>query len=193
MDFIKCVVIGDGAVGKTCLLISYTTNVFHAEYEPTIFDNYAVTIVIDGKSYTLGVFDTAGQEDYECLRPLSYKDTDVFLVCFSVVNRTSYANVKEKWVPELKQLAPNTPFLLVGTKIDLRDEQPSSSSKVFSRYNETPIDFAMGNKLARKIKAVKYVECSALTKKNIKAVFYEALLAVIGPKTHHKKCFCRIL
>ena len=61
-----------------------------------VFDNYAVTVMIGGEPYTLGLFDTAGQEDYDRLRPLSYPQTDVFLVCFSVVSPSSYENVKEK-------------------------------------------------------------------------------------------------
>ena len=116
MQTIKCVVVGDGAVGKTCLLISYTTNKFPSEYVPTVFDNYAVTVMIGGEPYTLGLFDTAGQEDYDRLRPLSYPQTDVFLVCFSVVNPSSYENVKEKWVPEILHHCQKTPFLLVGTQ-----------------------------------------------------------------------------
>lgn len=161
MQTIKCVVVGDGAVGKTCLLISYTTNKFPSEYVPTVFDNYAVTVMIGGEPYTLGLFDTAGQEDYDRLRPLSYPQTDVFLVCFSVVNPSSYENVKEKWVPEILHHCQKTPFLLVGTQIDLREE--TSTLDKLAKNKLKPISPEQGEKLAKELKAVKYVECSALT------------------------------
>ena len=147
MQTIKCVVVGDGAVGKTCLLISYTTNKFPSEYVPTVFDNYAVTVMIGGEPYTLGLFDTAGQEDYDRLRPLSYPQTDVFLVCFSVVNPSSYENVKEKWVPEILHHCQKTPFLLVGTQIDLREE--TSTLDKLAKNKLKPISPEQGEKLAK--------------------------------------------
>lgn len=161
MKTTKCVVVGDGAVGKTCLLISYTTNKFPKEYVPTVFDHYAVTVTISGEPYTLGLFDTAGQEEYDRLRPLSYPQTDVFLVCFSVVKPNSFENLKEKWIPEILHHCQNTPFLVVGTQIDLRDD-PVQIEKL-TRFKQKPITFEQGMKLAKEVKAVKYEECSALT------------------------------
>ncbi|XP_032095353.1 rho-related GTP-binding protein RhoQ isoform X3 [Sapajus apella] len=149
---LKCVVVGDGAVGKTCLLMSYANDAFPEEYVPTVFDHYAVSVTVGGKQYLLGLYDTAGQEDYDRLRPLSYPMTDVFLICFSVVNPASFQNVKEEWVPELKEYAPNVPFLLIGTQIDLRDDP-----KTLARLNdmkEKPICVEQGQKLAKEAASI---------------------------------------
>jgi GTPase SAR1 family protein len=64
--------------------------------------------MIGGEPYTLGLFDTAGQEDYDRLRPLSYPQTDVFLVCYSVVSPSSYENVKEKVCFECGLISPSS-------------------------------------------------------------------------------------
>nr|XP_020652524.1 rho-related GTP-binding protein RhoQ [Pogona vitticeps] len=182
---LKCVVVGDGAVGKTCLLMSYANDAFPEEYVPTVFDHYAVSVTVDGMQYLLGLYDTAGQEDYDRLRPLSYPMTDVFLICFSVVNPASFQNVKEEWVPELKEYAPNVPYLLVGTQIDLRDDP-----KTLARLNdmkEKSVSMEQGQKLAKEIGAYCYVECSALTQKGLKTVFDEAIIAILTPKKHTVK------
>jgi len=184
---IKCVVVGDGAVGKTCLLISYTTNAFPGEYIPTVFDNYTATVSVEGRTVSLGLWDTAGQEDYDRLRPLSYPQTDVFLVCFSLVSPPSFENVKSKWFPEINHHAPDTPRLLVGTKLDLR-EDGTTVHRLRDRRME-PITYAQGAQMNKEIKACKYIECSALTQQGLKSVFDEAIRAVLfpAPKTDSKK------
>jgi small GTP-binding protein len=122
MNNIKIVAVGDGAVGKTCLLYSYAHNIFPTEYIPTVFDNYRLNTLFEGSTYTVDLWDTAGQEDYDRMRSLSYPKTDVFIVCYSVISPNSFSNVKYKWRYELKELAPTVPKILVGLKNDLRDD-----------------------------------------------------------------------
>ncbi|VDP75303.1 unnamed protein product [Schistosoma curassoni] len=87
--------------------------------------------MVDRKPVNLGLWDTAGQEDYDRLRPLSYPQTDVFLVCFSLVSRTSFENVRSKWHPEISAYVPRAPIILVGTKRDLRDSPNGLKSTTF--------------------------------------------------------------
>jgi Ras-related C3 botulinum toxin substrate 1 len=191
MQNIKCVVVGDGAVGKTCLLISYTTNAFPGEYIPTVFDNYSANVMVDGKPINLGLWDTAGQEDYDRLRPLSYPQTDVFIVCFSVVSGSSFKNVKAKWVPEIQHHAPNVPIILVGTKSDLRNDQETQAQ--LHQKGIQMVQTQSAEAVASEINAVKYVECSALTQENLKNVFDEAIRAALNKTTKKKKRTCVIL
>ncbi|KAL1236217.1 putative Ras family protein [Trichinella nativa] len=188
---IKCVVVGDGTVGKTCMLISYTTDSFPQEYVPTVFDNYSAPLTVDGMTVMLGLWDTAGQEDYDRLRPLSYPQTDVFILCFSLVSPVSFDNVTSKWFPELRHHCPDTPILLVGTKLDLRDDQ--QIIKNLGDQGLSPITRSQGNKLAQKLHAIKYMECSALTQENLRQVFDEAVRAVLRPQPAKSKRRCSVL
>lgn len=192
---LKCVVTGDGAVGKTCLLISYVTNAFPGEYVPTVFDNYSAKVMVDGKPVLLGLWDTAGQEDYDRLRPLSYPQTDVFLICFSIVSPPSFDNVKAKWFPEIEHHSPGVPIVLVGTKMDLRTDGVTADN--LRMKNMTPVEYEDAILVAKEIKAEAYLECSALTQRNLKKVFDTAIQAVLNPKpkqnTDKKKPKCVIL
>lgn len=174
---LKCVLVGDGAVGKTSLVVSYTRNGFPTEYIPTAFDNYAVLVTVDGKKTKLHLCDTAGQDDFDRLRPLCYQGTDVFLLCFSVVCPTSYANARDKWLAEIRGHCPGTPIIVVGTQTDLRCDVRVTLE--LHRYGEEPVSRADGERLARSVGALAYVECSALTQANMKDVFDAAILAAL--------------
>uniref|UniRef100_A0A8C1NC25 Rho-related GTP-binding protein RhoA-D n=2 Tax=Cyprinus carpio TaxID=7962 RepID=A0A8C1NC25_CYPCA len=119
----KLVIVGDGACGKTCLLIVFSKDQFPEVYVPTVFENYIADIEVDSKQVELALWDTAGQEDYDRLRPLSYPDTDVILMCFSIDSPDSLENIPEKWTPEVKHFCPNVPIILVGNKKDLRNDE----------------------------------------------------------------------
>lgn len=91
---------------------------------PTVFENYIANVPLDtGKIVELALWDTAGQEDYDRLRPLSYPETDVVLICFAINLRTSFTNVQDRWLPEVTHFCENVPKLLVGTKLDFRQNQ----------------------------------------------------------------------
>ncbi|KAK8984518.1 hypothetical protein V6N11_047739 [Hibiscus sabdariffa] len=106
------------------MLISYTTNTFPTDCVPTVSDNFSANVVVDSNTVNLGLWDTAGkQEDYNRLRPLSYRGADVFLLEISLISMASYENIHKNWIPELRHYAPNVPVVLVGTKLDLRDDK----------------------------------------------------------------------
>ncbi|XP_055298679.1 ras-like GTP-binding protein RhoL [Sitodiplosis mosellana] len=166
---LKITTIGDGMVGKTCLLITYADDKFPTfDVPPTVFENYICDQTIDGKKFELTLCVTAGQEDYDRLRPLFYPNTDCFIICYSISNRASFENVLEKWYPEIQKCSPSVPIILVGTKSDKR----YPISEKFVTLNEA-------KELKRKIKAKALIECSAIEKKNIDAVFLEAVRAVV--------------
>jgi len=111
--------------------------------------------------------------------PLSYPQTDVFLVCFSIISRTSFANIEHKWHPEITHHAPGVPIVLVGNKLDLRDSASADPARLVT-YEE-------GMDLARRIGAVRYMENSALTTHGVKSVFEEAIRACLSPAAKKKK------
>jgi cell division control protein 42 len=183
---VKCVVVGDGAVGKTCLLMSYCMNQFLNAHVPTVCETFSKKVFVDNSEYNISFFDTAGQEEFDRLRVLSYHNTDVFLVCFSVVRPYSYDNIKSIWLPEILHHTPNAKFILVGTQIDLRVE--TLKIKELLAKNLKPITFQQGEKLAKETKAFIYAECSSLTQKGLNNVIEQVLNASKVQKNVRKRC-----
>lgn len=169
---IKCVVVGDGSVGKTCMLVSYTSDKFPTEYVPTIFENYTANVKVDHQNINLSLWDTAGQEDYSELRCLSYPQADVFIIVFSVTEKSTLENALEKWLPELDIKNQGAPKIIVGNKIDLRNDKNPKSTHITKSEAE--------NMIAKK--KCKYIECSALTQEGLKSVFEEAIRSCLKGK-----------
>lgn len=144
--------------------------------------------MVDSKPINIGLWDTAGQEDYDRLRPLSYPNTDVFLICFSLNTTTSFENIKSKWYAEIRHHAPGVPFIIVGTKLDTRNASKTNDGRFITKMQ--------GEALKEELKAFKYVECSARTQEGLKQVFDEAIRCVLinNQKKEQKKGMkCSIL
>ncbi|EEP82501.1 protein rho2 [Uncinocarpus reesii 1704] len=173
----KLVIIGDGACGKTSLLSVFTLGYFPTHYVPTVFENYVTDCRVDGRSVQLALWDTAGQEDYERLRPLAYSKAHVLLIAFSVDTPDSLENVKHKWIEEANERCPNVPIILVGLKKDLR-EDPLAIEEM-RRRSMRFVSSKDGSETATQIGARKYLECSSLTGEGVDDVFEAATRAAL--------------
>ncbi|NXG39506.1 RHOA protein, partial [Dromaius novaehollandiae] len=178
----KLTVVGDDSCGKTCLLFALRHEQLPKCYEPTVFDTYTTNIEVDGKNLKLILFDVSGKDEagYQNLRSVSYQDTDVILMCFSVDRPDSLQNILDIWVPEIKFFCSTVPIILVATKIDLRDDEGVRISTV------------KGKALAASIGAYAYLECSAKTKEGVDTALEIISQCVLNEKRrrkrHHRSC-----
>lgn len=133
---------------------------------------------VDGDPCTLEIYDTAGQAEYDSLRTLAYARTDVFLVCFSVVQPSSLTNACEKWIKEIRQRSPRVPVVLVGTQTDLREDAMCVGRLVAK--GQRPVRSTQAEATANRVGAAAYIECSAVAQSGMKNVFDAAILASFG-------------
>ncbi|KAJ3649687.1 hypothetical protein Zmor_021414 [Zophobas morio] len=187
----KLIVVGDGACGKTCLLLAFAKDIYTEGYIPTVFETYVANIEADGKNVDLCLWDTAGQEDYARLRALQYPGTDVVLICFSVAWPDSLKNVYDRWWPEVKHFCPNVPILLIGTKSDIREDKQELT--MLEQMKKRPVTREDAEAVAKRIRAMTYLECSAKTRFNIHTVFAEATRAAISQKKKRYKPNCVLI
>ncbi|KAJ4897394.1 Rac-like GTP-binding protein ARAC10 [Raphanus sativus] len=166
-----------------CSSATPATNSLLTTYQQ-FFDNFSANVVVEGTTVNLGLWDTAGQEDYNRLRPLSYRGADVFVLSFSLISRASYENIfKSQWIPELQHFAPGVPLVLVGTKLDLREDK----HYLADHPGLSPVTTAQGEELRKLIGATYYIECSSKTQQNVIAVFDSAIKEVIKPVVKQKE------
>ena len=186
----KLVIVGDSDCGKTCLLSSFARNKFPEEYVPRVFESYVASIEVDDKTVKLGFFDTVGQEEYDRVRPLSYPDTDVILMCFSVDNPDSLENIPETWTPEVRKFCPNVPIILVGNKKDLRNDD--NTKRELANMKREPVTSEEGSVMCEKINGYVYLECSAKTMEGVRDVFEMAARAPLTNKPAKPRSWQRL-
>ncbi|PVF94897.1 GTP-binding protein rhoA [Serendipita vermifera] len=187
----KVVLLGDGYVGKTYLILQFRTGNFPMQFIPTFMERYIEDIEINGKRMELEICDTAGQEDYDRLRPLDYPGTNVFLLCFSVDDSESFENIELKWILEITHFCPGTPFILVGCKADLRND--SRRIEELRVRGEKMISAEYGEAMARRIGANTYLECSSKLGEGVEQVFRVAATITSPPASKKKRKDCVVV
>ncbi|KAM0676454.1 hypothetical protein GVAV_000421 [Gurleya vavrai] len=185
----KVTIVGDGKTGKSSLLLRLTHSKFNEEYVPTVFENTKYSTLHKKRKIEIDFWDTAGQEDYSRIMPLSYPETTLLLICFSISDPDSLQSIANKWVHEAKFHCPNVPFIVVGTKADLRYE--SSVIEELVMKGLAPVDKESGQRMAKKINAIGYYECSAKEGENINHLF--GAVAAFLYKDYKKKNSCKTL
>ena len=175
---IKLVAVGDGAVGKTSLLTVLKGDPFPERYIPTIFENYAQDYSQNGEAFKLHIWDTPGQDEYDRLRPISYQDAKVILLCFSLDKRQSFLNLNERWIMEVKYYCKDAKIILIGTKSDLREAGNSNHIT-----DEEARQFCQEQKFAQ------FIPCSPKTGHGVKEVFPAVVLAA----KEKKKSICELI
>ncbi|GMM42386.1 hypothetical protein FOG51_01931 [Hanseniaspora uvarum] len=180
----KLVIIGDSC-GKTSLLHVFTLGSFPTQYQPTVFENYVTDCRVDGIDIQLSLWDTAGQEEYERLRPLSYSKADVIIIAFAVDDKQSLYNTRTKWIQECVRYVPTCPVILVGLKQDLIENKTDSAQNNFVNDNDVAT-------IAREIGAKRYMYCSALTGDGVDDIFEAAVRTSLLVKDVKKGGCCTI-
>jgi small GTP-binding protein len=177
---IKILALGDINAGKTSSLISYSTNSYPEEYVPTVIDNNEVNVDYESKEIKLSLWDTSGGEEFDKLRRICYKETNIFMIHFDVSNMNSLINIKKTWIPEINKYCPGVPFIIVGNKIDLRDD------KELQKKGKKMVSYEEGINFSNKNGASEYCECSAKTSEGLKTV-YESAIKIYFEKNIKKK------
>nr|VZI33308.1 unnamed protein product [Spirometra erinaceieuropaei] len=190
----KLVIVGDGMVGKTALLQSFVRGKYEGDYTPTVFETSAEEVHLpDGRSVTLSLWDTGGQEEFDQIRQLAYPGAAVVILCYAIDCQTSLHNVVHTWNGEVRHFCPTSPIILVGCKSDLRQALlPSQQTKASPRAlkHDQLVDPDEASDVQQQIGALVHLECSAVTRANVKAVFQLAAMAVLNTeKTNRPTIF----
>lgn len=176
----------------------FTRGYFPQVYEPTVFENYVHDIFIDGQSVQLSLWDTAGQEEFDRLRSLSYSDTHCIMLCFSIDSPDSLENVQSKWVGEIADHCEGVKLVLVALKCDLRSNEDThdhefnnaNEDELFNPYSQSNpyqqqkrlISYDEGLAVAKKVGALRYLECSAKKNRGVNEAFSEAARCALNAK-----------
>ncbi|KAL9114927.1 MAG: hypothetical protein Q9227_001170 [Pyrenula ochraceoflavens] len=147
-----------------------------------LVQNYVHDIFVDGTHLELSLWDTAGQEEFDRLRSLSYDDTQAIMLCFSVDNADSLENVATKWMAEIAEHCQGAKLVLVALKCDLREDQEKEDGEDGGSHTKRPVSYSQGLEVAKRIGALRYLECSAMKNRGVNEAFTEAARVALSVK-----------
>ncbi|XP_027335187.1 ras-related protein RABC1-like [Abrus precatorius] len=162
----KLLLIGDSGVGKSSLLLCFTSNEFE-DLAPTIGVDFKVKyLMMDGKKLKLAIWDTAGQERFRTLTSSYYRGAQGIIMVYDVTRRETFTDLSEVWAKEIDLYSTNPECIkmLVGNKVD-KDSDRAVTKK-------EGIDFA------REYGCL-FIECSAKTRVNVQQCFEELVLKIL--------------
>ncbi|OWF50813.1 rac-like GTP-binding protein ARAC11 [Mizuhopecten yessoensis] len=172
---LQCTLVGDAAIGKTSLIRTYTDRTNNTPPPDTVFDNYAGTSTYSNQEFTISIFDCSSKPDHASIRLFAYKDSDVFALCYSVMDRDSFEHIKSKWLPEVTNImGKRVNFVLVATQIDLRES--------IDLDQDIPVSKTEGHNMAEEIGACSFIECSSSNQDNVQCVFEDVVQCVLKQK-----------
>ena len=184
---IKVTLVGDSNVGKTSFIHTFQTGQFPEGYVPTIYESYLPQITINSQIINIPLWDTNGSNEYDSLRPLSYPQTDIFLLCFSLTDKTSFDNITSKWLPEILFHNETSQYILVGFKHDEKQSILQSNPSSHQIVDSNDI-----KQLAEEIEASGYIEVSSKSNYNVREVIELCVSIVTSSSSHSSKFFCVI-
>merc|ERR1719412_1212143 len=137
---------------------------------------------LNGQEHTITIWDTAGQEEFDHIRRLSYGNANAFLVCYSTVDKTSLRNIRSKWIKELNLEGPHVPKFLVGTMADRKNEEKDKGKDIPTKSEV--------QKLVKDLNFVTSMECSAKTDpKGVDAAFMKCFESLTNDRQSSASLF----
>lgn len=158
----KVIILGDSGSCKTSLGVTLKEGGFPTEYVPVCFENMSVEASKDGVKYSFNMWDVTCGEDGDRVHLLAYPQSDLCVLLYPIDSPTSHKRITSKWIPELVEHLPGVPWVLVATKIDLREHQPTLD-RLNDLHQRGTVTTEEGQDLASRHGASGFVEVSPLT------------------------------
>ena len=166
----KIILLGNSGVGKTAIITRYCKELFSNDMDPTIGVNFqAKFIEVNGKTIKLAIWDTAGQEKFRTITRQFYRKVDGVVLVYDIADRQSLEDLEKIWIPELNSNVQGCQMMLVGNKLDLKDD-PELKDKIVPKED--------GENVARKY-ATLFVEASAKNSEGVKNLFEELVQRLV--------------